>query len=255
MKINTVVIAAVSSLLITQAHAEDLWPIMEKACGPVMTLSLGPGWPSPGNSKTLNLQSDIRKTYNVTSNSQAFPAGEFFVGWQVPTGFNLLFQMGLEIEAVHNAQLTGTIWEDADPGFNNYNYTYNVNHKQLAIKGKVLSDVNMVLQPYVSASIGYGANSAHNFTISPKIVQEVPAPFFNSHSMSSLTYAFGIGVQKAISSSWQFGAGYEFANLGKSQLAAAAGQTENTGLSATHFFTNQLLFSVSYVFVESESRQ
>ncbi len=254
MKIYTIVLATVSALIATEAYAEDLWPILEtKTSAPFVTLSIGPGWTTSGNSETFNLQSDITKTYNVTNNSQAFAAGEVFAGWQIPVN-TLLFQIGLEFEGAHNAQLTGSIWEDADPNFNNYNYTYKVDHTQLAVKGKLLSDVNMVVQPYVSASIGYGMNNAHEFSISPKICEEVPAPFFTSQTINSLNYAFGIGIQKPINSSWQFGVGYEFANLGKSQLGDAPGQTVNSGISATHLFTNQLLFSASYVFSERASR-
>lgn len=248
-------ITTVSSLMANSLWAEALWPILEtKTCAPVVTLSLGPGWAAPGNSETFNLQSDIRKTYNVTSSGEAFPAGELFVGWQMPIGFNLLLQLGVEGEMAHNAQLTGTIWEDANPNFNNYNYSFDVNHSQIAIKGKLLSDVNMVVQPYVSASIGYGNNNAHEFTISPKIFQEIPAPFFTDNSVSALNYAFGIGIQKAINPSFQLGVGYEFANYGKAQLSPAAGQTIGNGLSALHVFTNQLLFSATYVFNEREGR-
>lgn len=255
MKMNSLVIAILSGLTAIPSHAEDLWPILEtRTSSPFVTLALGPGWTTSGNSKTFNLQSDIRKTYNVNNNSQAFPAGEIFAGWQMPVGFNLLFQLGLELEGVYGAMLTGSIWEDANSDFNNYKYSYKINHSQVAVKGKLLSDVNMVVQPYVSASIGYGINDAHDFTITPKIYQEVPAPAFYSRNVKGLDYAFGIGIQKVFNSSVQLGIGYEFANLGKNGLGDAPGQTENTGIKQSHMYTNQLLFSLTYVFVETESR-
>lgn len=249
------IVSTIGTLITNSLWAEALWPILEtKTSAPVVTLSLGPGWTAPGNSRTFNLQSDIKKTYNVTNSGNAFPAGELFLAWQAPIGFNLLFQIGVEGETAQSAQLTGTIWEDADPNFNNYNYSYNVSHSQIAVKGKLLSDVNMVIQPYISASIGYGRNKAHGFRISPKIYQEIPAPFFTDGSVDALNYAFGIGIQKAINPSFQVGVGYEFANFGKAQLSPAAGQTVNGGLSALHVFANQLLFSATYVFNERESR-
>ncbi len=255
MKIYTIVIATLSSFITMQSYAEDLWPIQETTVSsPFVTLSLGPGWTTSGNSKTFYLQSDIRKTYNVSNNSQAFSTADLFGGWQIPTGFNLLFQLGIDVKGVHNAELSGSIWEDADSNFNNYKYTYKVNRTQVSVKGQLLSDVNMVVQPYVNASIGYGVNSAHDFTITPKIYEEVPAPAFSSGNLRSLNYAFGIGIQKVVNTSWQFGVGYEFANLGKSQLGDAPGQTVNSGIKASHLFTNQLLFSASYVFVTKEGR-
>lgn len=255
MKIYTIAIATLSSLMTMQSHAEDLWPLQETTTSsPFVTASVGPGWTTSGNSKTFYLQSDIRKTYNVTNNSQAFATAELFGGWQMPIGFNLLFQLGVEGKWVHNAELSGSIWEDADSDFNNYNYTYQVNRSQVSAKGKLLSDVNMIVQPYVSASIGYGMNSAHDFTITPKIYEEVPAPAFLSRNVRGLNYAFGIGIQKVVNASWQFGVGYEFANLGKTGLGDAPDQTVNTGIKQSHLFTNQLLFSASYVFVSKEGR-
>jgi hypothetical protein len=43
------------------------------------------------------------------------------------------------------------------------------------------------------------------------------------------------------------GAGYEFADWGKSGLNRAAGQTLNTGLALNHLYTNGVLVNLTYV--------
>ena len=111
----------------------------------------------------------------------------------------------------------------------------------------VTPDFNQMVQPYVSGSLGVGFNRAHDFTITPKIFEEVPAPNFTDNRTTAFTYTLGIGVQKALTTNWQAGIGYEFANWGKSQLGRAPGQTLNSGLHLSHLYTNQLQFSLSYV--------
>jgi hypothetical protein len=46
---------------------------------------------------------------------------------------------------------------------------------------------------------------------------------------------------------WQVAAGYQFADLGKSFLSGDPTVT-GSGLRQTHFYTNEALFSISYVY-------
>ena len=57
----------------------------------------------------------------------------------------------------------------------------------------------------------------------------------------------GAGVQKALNNHWQVGVGYEFADWGKSTLGRSLGQTLNTGLSLNYFYTNGVLFNLTYL--------
>ena len=170
----------------------------------------------------------------------------FFLGVQRSINGKLDGQLGLSVATTSNANLSGSIWDDALPQFNNFNYTYNIQHTHIAVKGKLLKDIGYAFKPYVSGSLGVGFNQAHNFTSIPTLFEATPTPNFQSNTTTAFTYTVGIGVQRAINQHWQAGIGYEFADWGQSQLARASGQSMGQGLSLNHLYTNGLEFSLSY---------
>ena len=212
----------------------------------VMTLSGGPGWTSPGETQTLNLAPGVIKTYTANQSTDTIFGGDLFMGVQVPFANQLKGQVGLDIAATSNTNLSGDVWDDGDPEFNNYTYHYKIQHKHVALKGKLLIDRNWPVIPWISAEAGVGYNRASYFSSSPTIYQAVPVPGFASKTISSFTFAVGIGFQHAIQKNWQVGLGYEFSDWGKSQLGSAEG-SNTSGLSLSHLYVNSLLFNVTYV--------
>lgn len=218
----------------------------------VLGLSIGPTWTFGNKSQTFNLQEDIVKTYQAQSNNNTLVTGEIFLGWQnqwCSSSLNQSFisQIGVNFAGAGTSKPNGNIWEDADPTFNNYNYTYKVNHAHFAIEGRLINNTCYLFDPYISASMGVGYNRAYDFIITPKIVEEVPAPSFRSHTMTTFTYTVGIGLQSSITPQFQAAIGYEFADWGKVQLARAPGQTLNQGLSLNHLYANVLQLSLFYI--------
>lgn len=213
----------------------------------MMTLSIGPSWKDSNKKQTLFLQPDIEKTYVANKKTIAFASGEFFFGWQRPIASSLFLQVGAAVAASSNTKLSGDIWEDADPDFNNYFYRYKVNHAHVGIKSKLVADIGSIIQPYFSGSVGVGRNRAHAFEITPKLCEEVPAPGFASRSTTAFTYSLGIGAQKSINVHWSAGLGYEFSNWGKSRLGMAPGQTLGSGLQLNQLYIYQLQFNLSYL--------
>ena len=213
----------------------------------VATLSLGPVWESAGNTQTFYLDPTIEKTYAASPVTHALLDGEVFLGIQKNLRDKLEGQIGLAVATTANAGLSGDIWDDADPQFNNYTYSYQVRHTHIALKGKLLADRGYVLTPWISGSVGVGFNQAHDFSNTPSISQAVAMPNFSSNTQTSFTYTVGAGVQKALNQHWQLGVGYEFADWGRSQLGRASGQTVNNGLSLSHLYTNGFLFNLTYL--------
>lgn len=226
--------------------AGTMGPSVPKTGTSVITLSAGPAWTNTNTTQTFFLQPDIEKTYLASNHYHALAMGDLFFGWQ--KFFNPIFlsQVGISFGATSNATIAGDIWEDSNPDFDNFYYSYKVNHARVALKGKLLVDKGQWVMPYINGSVGLGFNRAHNFLITPKIFEEVPAPDFNSHTQTTWTYTLGIGLQRALNPNWQAGVGYEFANLGQTQLVAATGQTLNSGLSLPHLYTHGIQFSLSY---------
>lgn len=95
--------------------------------------------------------------------------------------------------------------------------------------------------------MGAGFNRSYDFLLTQKTEEQSIPTLFNPHTQTSFTYTAGAGVQKAINSHWSFGAGYEFADWGKSSLASTDFQpASSSGLKLNHLYTHQLQFSLSY---------
>lgn len=213
-------------------------------------LSFGPAWTQPGEMQTFFLFPDVQKAYNPNIHTRATILGEITAGYhgQVCNYFNGM--IGLAIGAGPQIKLSGDIWEDGDPNFNEYFYDYHVSEWHIAMKGRLATRNLTVLQsvqPYVSASLGLGFNRAFDFSITPKDYANVPSPPFTNHTSSAFSYTLGAGLQKEINSNWQVALGYDFADWGKSNLSKATGQLLNSGLLLNHFFMHELQISLIYL--------
>ncbi|KTC90500.1 porin family protein [Fluoribacter dumoffii] len=213
----------------------------------VAALSIGPVWPTGGDSQTFYLAEGIEKTYDANNNTNALADFEVFLGLQRSLTPTFLGQLGIAVAATTDARLTGDIWDDADPEFDNYTYSYKIQHTHVALKAKLLAEMGFMVMPWVSGSVGVGFNDAHSFDNTPKIFEAVANPNFKSHTETAFTYTVGAGIQKELNQNWQVGVGYEFADWGKSKLARAPGQTLGDGLSLNHFYTNGVMFNLTFV--------
>lgn len=217
----------------------------------VIAFSGGPAWYQAGNTQTIQLQPNFTNTYAATIPQQVLANGELFFGLQrtfARLGFG---QLGLAIAGSSDARLQGYIWETADPLFDNFSYHYKISHAHLALKTKWLfNHWSPSVLPYFSASLGVAQNKAHHFYMTPLIFEALPTPNFQNHQETALSYTLGIGVHKTVNSQIQLGVGYEFGDWGHSSLNRAPGQTLNHGLSLNHLYTQQLQFTVNYLFSE-----
>lgn len=213
----------------------------------VATLSAGPVWARAGETQTFYLVPEIEKTYVVNKSSQILTSGELFLGGQKLLSGDWYGQLGLAVGLSGNAKINGIIWDDADPQFDNYSYSYKIFHTRVAAKGKVLKDCGGWVTPWVSASLGAAFNRAYGFKNTPLIFEALPNSNFGDKTKTAFTYTVGAGLQKNIFNNWQVGAGYEFADWGQSELARASGQSLNSGLKLDHLYTNGVLFNISYV--------
>lgn len=212
----------------------------------VATLSVGPVWESAGNTQTFYLAPNIEKTYSANNSSHALADGEIFLGVQKLVRDKLDGQIGLAVATTGNASLSGNIWDDAQPVFNNYTYSYQIQHTHIALKGKLLMDRDYLVIPWLSASLGVGFNQARNFNNTPTISEAVVMPNFTNNTTTAFTYTLGAGISRNLNQHWQAGIGYEFADWGQSHLGCAAGQTLNSGLSLSHLYTNGFLLNLTY---------
>tara|TARA_R110002126_G_scaffold17798_2_gene68859 strand:- start:29936 stop:31096 length:1161 start_codon:yes stop_codon:yes gene_type:complete len=215
-----------------------------------LTLNFGPGWSDGGKTQTFAVQPDIQSTYVKTNNTRAVAVGEIFAGYEQAIYPEYKGQLGFAVQGASNLDLTGDVLVDSDPNFNNMYYTYSINHLAFALKGKLISEHDtkrlLSLHPYLSGSVGLGFNQSHKFGLNAKIFEQVVPPLFKSHTTTAFTYTVGAGLQKRINPDWIFGLGYDFADWGKSNLAAATGQTIGRGLALNHVYVSELQFGFTF---------
>ena len=210
------------------------------------TLSGGPIWSRSNRNLTYLLQPDVRKTYYADRSMKSFGTAELFLGMQrvFEAGFD--GQAGFALALARN-NVWGDIWEEALPVFDDFNYKYTINRVRFAIKGKIRAEVSNGLWGYLSTSGGVAVNRSGNFTITPTIPEAVAAPAFRSNTQIGLSYTAGLGLEYSFCRNWRAGLGYEFADWGPSSLSRAPGQSLNTGLSLSHWFSHALQLSVTFI--------
>lgn len=210
-------------------------------------ISIGAAWSYAGDTQTFYLSPSVEKSYRPSKSSTGMPSSAYFLGAQKALSSQILGQLGLVLATTGNARLQGIIWDDADPQFDNYSYSYKVRNTRVGIKGSILIDKGYWLIPYVSGSANIGFNRAYNYNNTPLIFEALPNPNFAAHTKTAFSYTLGVGVKKQLNPNWQIGIGYEFLDFGKSQLDRAPGQTVNSGLSLNNLYAHEILISLSYV--------
>lgn len=246
MKKNSFLLLLLTTLLSSSVLAGTMGPAPAEWAW-VGTFSIGPVWEEGGKRQTFFLAPEIEKTYAPYKSTRALVNGELFVGVQKSVVQQLQAQLGLAVATTSDARLSGEIWDDADPLFNNHNYRYKVQHTYIAVKGKLLADRGYWLTPWISGSIGVGFNDAYSYSNRPRIPAALPNPNFRDHTTTTFSYTVGAGLQKALDPNWQVGVGYEFADWGKSKLYSAPAQIFGHGLTLNHFYTNGILFNLTYI--------
>lgn len=85
----------------------------------VISVSGGATWAHGGETQTFYLAPEIEKTYTASKSNKILPEGEVFIGLQKNCINNLQTQLGLAVTTTGNGTISGDIWDDADPQFNN----------------------------------------------------------------------------------------------------------------------------------------
>ena len=216
----------------------------------VTTLSVGPIFASGGSQQALLVNPGVTRTYTANQTTNVLAEGDLFFGINRTLTRRLKGQLGLDLAVTSAASLSGNIWDFEDPRFNNYNYTYSLQHAHLTLKGKLLLEMKNAFSPWVSGGLGVGFNRSSEFTTTSTLYEAIvlPGSNFTQNTTASLTYTLGCGLQYALTKDWRIGVGYEFADWGSSALGKAPLQTEGSqGLSLSHFYTNGLLFNLTWL--------
>lgn len=248
--IKKIMIATLSTLISLNAlAAEEIFsgevPLVWQ---PIITLSGGPGWSTPGLDQ-INYNGGLvpvipNQHFIPSFDSVTVGAGEIFFGLQRIAFPGVTGQLGLGIAGVLDPEISGRVEEVGVA--NVYHYSYNVEHARLELKGKLIGNTYR-LQPFVSGSFGVAMNNSHNWALTSEDPILFPPFYYQPASNVAFAYSLGAGLQFIVSPHWQVGAGYEFVDLGKSGLGPDVATTI-PGITLTHLYVNQAVFSLSFVY-------
>ncbi len=213
----------------------------------VGSLSVGPDFASGGNTQTLPLGPELTRTFTANQPGNTLANVEVLLGVQQPFTRHLQWQIGLDAATTSGATLSGNIWDDASPVFNNYTYRYQLKHTQLGLKGKLIGNYGWSFMPWLSLMLGVGFNEAYSFANTPIIFEAVPTADFTEHTTTTFTYGLGVGVQRTLAKHWQVGLGYEWVNWGKSQLGSLIGGSNSQTISISHFYASSVMLNVTFL--------
>lgn len=213
----------------------------------VLSFSGNIAWVNPGQTQTFFLQPDLEQTYNSLSTTNTIGSFEGFLGLQKCLTSNIDAQLGVSVVGATSTHLNGDIWQDANPNFNNYYYSYQLQHTHVAAKGKLLYKSFDAFSPYISASIGGGFNYSSNYLQASKLYEVLEQPTFNNQTITSFIYTLGAGIQTKVYQCLFFNIGYEFADWGKSALGTGVTQDNTHTIQLNHFYANQLQFGLSLI--------
>lgn len=173
-----------------------------------------------------------------------------FAGIEWEAHDNKTYQLGISYQQLTHFNRDSQFTQGVDAQSTDlYHYHYSVLTKQLLIAGKILLTMKEHYHPYFLAGIGAAHNHAYHYTT------DVPplltfTRLYQDNTTNSFSYLLRIGIDTDITSNVRLGIGYQFTDYGKIKLGNAEIDTTSVQgtLSQTHFYANELIAQLSYLF-------
>lgn len=215
-------------------------------------LSGGPVWSASGEKQTISLQPGVVNTYQPDRNVSTFGTGSVFMGVDRDFWHGSKLQAGVAVTGSGPDVVRGGVWQDANPNFDNFEYTYRVSQIRLGLKGRVVGKNNHLfkkvekIKPYGSGEIAVAWNRSYAYETIARIDTAVLQPNFDSYTKTALSYAFSAGLQGDVTDHVAMAVGYQITSWGNSNLGPANLQTTSTRLGLSSIYANEMQFSLIY---------
>lgn len=170
----------------------------------------GTGWPND--------------RYNINRISdQAYGFIEAGYAWDRPERWLPRYGLGARYIYVPKTTISGSIDQYSLPGFNNYNYNYDVDMLSLlaVFKADIYRMQNWM--PYVIAGAGITAFGTSNYTeqatsgVTPRV-----SPGFSGNSGNNFTFQMGLGIDYALLQSLLINLEYDYIHYGSIRTGKGA---------------------------------
>jgi len=214
----------------------------------LVTFTIGPDFVNVGQAHTLTLLPPFQNHYTRADAFQTVTDAGIFAGVERNISDRFAMQLGVAGYAV-DTEITprGTVWQFANPAFENLSYFYNIDHTRLMATTKLLTTVANYhsLHPYLTGEIGAAFNNANGYQEIPLEGNATGSTPFNRHKNNSFAWGIGAGVDYNLNQSIRLGLGYQFSDLGSASLGPNPSALTNQTLSIPHIYANQLRFQLT----------
>lgn len=238
------------ALSVTHAHASSF---VASNCSywlhPFLTLTIGASNTNIGESQNFFID-DTRYDYS----SNVSRARKRIWGASIGTEILLKPQLNLQLGVAYYQpsspfKQNGVLTQGLDPqSSDQFPYDYHIQTSQLLAESKLLFNLACLYHPYVSFGIGAAFNKGYAYQVTfPPLLTFTP--LFGDHTNTAFSYSIGFGIDIDLVQPFRVGAGYRFADFGKSKLASGIADVMPIAktLQQTHLYTQELVLQLTYV--------
>ena len=218
----------------------------------------GGGWGGHSvGSQSYTGTDDTQFIYNAPHANNTWVAG-IFLGGEFSTSKlppPLFLQAGLEYNYFGSQSLRGAHTVGIEPQTSTaYTYRHKLQSQQLLASAKILTTIQKIFHPYLSAGLGAAFNQEKGFSASTDETGSINmTPTFDSNCQTAFSYSLGAGVDATLNQHIRLGFGYRFTSLGKASLGAGGISINNEtipvpfSLTTHSLFANQFIAQITYI--------
>lgn len=205
-----------------------------------------------GKSKTFPALTSTDEFYEYSPNHQSQTrsmwGGYLGIEWCGMPEWNLQFDVNYSQSAPFT--VNGTLTQGLDvQSQDTFTYKHKITIRQLLVEAKLSYVICDLFRPYFLFGLGSSFNKSYAFstTVPPLLTL---TRLYKNNTTAGFTYAVGAGLDFELADCLYLGVGYRFNDFGKASLGSATidGLPVSGTLSQSHFYANQFLAQLTYLF-------
>lgn len=209
-------------------------------------VGLGGGFTQSGNVQTLTLLPPFQNAYHPCSKDNGLFLGELFIGMHQAFFYDTDMIVGLSLAMTNTFKEQGIVEQSLVAGFDNLEYSFKINHAQIAFQSRLFTTIAGYFEPYFIWSVGAARNKATDYNETPRLFPAVAPTPFTDNTVTSFTYRLGIGLQIPLYRRFLTSIAYTFSDLGQVKLGESPAQATQETLYFPHLYAHLISLHISY---------
>lgn len=237
----------------------ELLPLLSSPGNWFFSLGSGAQFPNWHNSMKVNNSSthSEKDLYETKDENGAVIALALGRRWQHDSFWFPSYSFGVLWQYLFRINLGDTFTLNSPPVIGSYKYNWELTSNLLLASAKLNLFQYGKFSPYVNAGIGSSFNRTSNYKETP-LQGAVPRtnPAYGKFSTSEFAYNVGVGIDLQLTQQFIMSLGYNYQDLGQISSGPGKSAWSNQSLNPGSFHSNEILFSVSYLFgKQTESKE